>query len=358
MAQQPELSRLSLPKNQAMIQNHRIQLERLVLEIYLWANAHTINAENQVADLQTPKLEKIERYNAKQLSEAYLHSNSDLVSTRKTHNVDTNKLVITKTEIEKLVRNTMASTQSAPSDKLKHPSFDTLECLNNTAGLSIIQTLIDTITKRVVNKFSSLLSKKSNKKELKNYEDDSDEDLADHMNKTEHTSHKCFRKKKNRSKKKDNVNKVTLDSGSDINNSSSSNFGSDSKIGSDAMNSSSESESDYSINIHVSKAKKTKPVLDIPKSEKEEIINNPMEIDFVQKKDPAMDMVTTNCKIKQLVILMATVDPGANFPIITKDIAKCLKLIIDTKEKHDLSEIATAPIEFIGIVYNAPVTFT
>ncbi|CAG8673865.1 3547_t:CDS:2 [Ambispora leptoticha] len=89
MAQQPESPRLSLPENQATIQNHRIQrevdnirryfqspttitptlndivnylnifsdagnrLERLVLEIYPRANARAINAENRVADLQT-----------------------------------------------------------------------------------------------------------------------------------------------------------------------------------------------------------------------------------------------------------------------------------------------------------------
>jgi len=100
------------------------------------------------------------------------------------------------------------------------------------------------------------------------------------------------------------------------------------------------------------------PVPDIPESEEEEIINDPMEIDFVQKKDPATDVVTTKCKIKRLVIPAATVDPGANFPIITEDIVKRLKLIIDIKEKHDLSGIATSPIESIGIVRNVPVTFT
>ena len=86
---QPGSPRLSLPENQATIQNHRIQrevdnirryfqspttitptlndivnylnifsdagnrLERLVLEIYPRANARAINAENRVADLQT-----------------------------------------------------------------------------------------------------------------------------------------------------------------------------------------------------------------------------------------------------------------------------------------------------------------
>ncbi|CAG8749232.1 28995_t:CDS:2, partial [Racocetra persica] len=77
----------------------------------------------------------------------YLYSNSDLISTRKTYNVDTNKLVITKTEIEELVRNTIASTQSLPGDKLKHPSQIEPERLNDMAGPSTIQIVIDTITK-------------------------------------------------------------------------------------------------------------------------------------------------------------------------------------------------------------------
>ena len=89
MTQQPGSPRLSLPENQATIQNNRIQreinnirryfqspittaptlngivdylntisdagnvFERLVLEIYPRANTRAINAENRVADLQT-----------------------------------------------------------------------------------------------------------------------------------------------------------------------------------------------------------------------------------------------------------------------------------------------------------------
>ncbi|CAG8621581.1 6152_t:CDS:2, partial [Paraglomus brasilianum] len=47
----------------------------------------------------------------------------------------------------------------------------------------------------------------------------------------------------------------------------------------------------------------------------EETLDDPMEMDLVQKKEPATDVVTTKCKIKKLVIPAATVDPGANFPI-------------------------------------------
>ncbi|CAG8606998.1 10431_t:CDS:2, partial [Paraglomus brasilianum] len=57
-------------------------------------------------------------------------------------------------------------------------------------------------------------------------------------------------------------------------------------------------------------------------SENEETINEPMEIDFIQKKEPATD-----------------------------DIAERLKLNIDTREKHDLRGIATVPTESLGIVH-------
>ncbi|GBB91230.1 hypothetical protein RclHR1_01840027 [Rhizophagus clarus] len=42
---------------------------------------------------------------------------------------------------------------------------------------------------------------------------------------------------------------------------------------------------------------------------------------------------------------------------MSEDIAKRLKLEIDTKEKHDLRGIATSPIESLGIVRNVPVNF-
>ncbi|RIB01990.1 hypothetical protein C2G38_2229121 [Gigaspora rosea] len=90
----------------------------------------------------------------------------------------------------------------------------------------------------------------------------------------------------------------------------------------------------------------------------EETLNDPIEIDFVQKKELATNVVTTKCKIKRLVIPAAIVDPGANFPIMTEDIAKRLKLVIDTKIKHDLSGIATASTEYIGIICNVPINFT
>lgn len=100
------------------------------------------------------------------------------------------------------------------------------------------------------------------------------------------------------------------------------------------------------------------PVPEIPESEGEEdIIDDPMEIDFVRKKEPATDVVTARCKIKRLTIPGAGLDSCANIPVMTDDIAKRAKLTIDTKEKHDLSGVATTPTESIGVVRNVPVTF-
>ena len=110
----------------------------------------------------------------------------------------------------------------------------------------------------------------------------------------------------------------------------------------------------------IQQVKKYEPVLAQHQAEKDsddEFIDGPMEIDFVQRKEPATDVVTVRCKIKRLVIPAGTVDPGANFAIMSEDIAKRLKLEIDTKEKYDLRGIATTPTESLGIVRNVPVNF-
>src|SRR5436189_4881541 len=51
-----------------------------------------------------------------------------------------------------------------------------------------------------------------------------------------------------------------------------------------------------------------------------------------------------------------TLDSGAEPPIITKNIVDRTKDKIDKSEKHDLSGVATVPIESIGIVRNLPIT--
>ena len=100
----------------------------------------------------------------------------------------------------------------------------------------------------------------------------------------------------------------------------------------------------------IQQAKKYEPVLaqhqaERDSDEEDEILNEPMEIDFVQKKYPATDVVTTKCKIKRLVIPGAVVDPGANFAIMTDDIA------------NDLKGVATVPIESLGMTRDVPIYF-
>src|SRR6185437_3723449 len=106
----------------------------------------------------------------------------------------------------------------------------------------------------------------------------------------------------------------------------------------------------------IQQVKKCVPVL-AQDSDEEDILDGPMEINFIRKKEPATDVVTVKCKIKRLVIPAGIVDPGANFPIMSEDISKRSKLVIDTKEKHDLRSIATTPTESLGIVRNVPVNF-
>ncbi|GES94725.1 hypothetical protein GLOIN_2v1886689 [Rhizophagus clarus] len=53
-----------------------------------------------------------------------------------------------------------------------------------------------------------------------------------------------------------------------------------------------------------------------------------------------------------------TLDSGAESPIITKNIVVHVNAKIDESEKHDLSGVATVPIESIGIVQNLPITLT
>jgi len=57
-------------------------------------------------------------------------------------------------------------------------------------------------------------------------------------------------------------------------------------------------------------------------SENNKFIDDPIEIDFVQKKKFITNVVITKCKIKYLIILKITVNFNANFTIISKNIVK------------------------------------
>ena len=49
-------------------------------------------------------------------------------------------------------------------------------------------------------------------------------------------------------------------------------------------------------------------------------------------------------------------DSCAELPIVIPDIVKCVGYGIDKSIKHDLSGIATVPVESIGVVHNLPIT--
>ena len=82
---------------------------------------------------------------------------------------------------------------------------------------------------------------------------------------------------------------------------------------------------------------------------KKESLDDPMEIDFVKKKKLKTSVATVKCKItKRLKILAMTLDSRAEPPIITKNIVERMEAKIDKFEIHDLSDIATDPVESIG----------
>ena len=89
---------------------------------------------------------------------------------------------------------------------------------------------------------------------------------------------------------------------------------------------------------------------------KEESLDDPIKIYFVQKKELKTSVATVKCKIKRLKIPAMTFDSGAEPPIITKNIVDCIKAKIDKSEKYDLSGVATILIESMGIIRNLPIT--
>ena len=100
------------------------------------------------------------------------------------------------------------------------------------------------------------------------------------------------------------------------------------------------------------------PVPEIPGSdEEEESLDDPMEIDFVRRKEPATSLATIPCKIKHLKIPALVLDSGAEPPITSEDIVKRVNWPIDKSEKYDLSGVVTVPTEFISIACNLPITF-
>src|SRR6266480_6286123 len=90
--------------------------------------------------------------------------------------------------------------------------------------------------------------------------------------------------------------------------------------------------------------------------DEEEILVGPMEIDFVKKKEPTTSIASIKCKIKHFKIPAMALDSCAKLPIVTPDIVECVGYGIDKSIKHDLSGIATLPIESVGVVHDLPIS--
>ena len=197
--------------------------------------------------------------------------------------VETNKSGMTKTEIESLIKNTIASSepqqpqQVASSQFQPHPAGPYKNLRDENIG-----RFISWITGETP-EFTPVPNPELPPKPKKKVEIDSDEELAgltkrqlslhvakavkkavktqqrcSNCNRTGHNSRKCTRKKKKKNKsKKAKVNLATIDAGSDSDSdSNTSNDSSDDSSDSDTGSSvSSDSEGDITVNIAKSKKK-------------------------------------------------------------------------------------------------------
>jgi len=100
----------------------------------------------------------------------------------------------------------------------------------------------------------------------------------------------------------------------------------------------------------------SKDLISDESSQEEESLDNLMEIDFVQKKELKMSVVTVKCKIKRLKISAMILNSEAEPSIIIKNIIDHIRAKINKSEKHDLSDVITIPIESISIIHNLPIT--
>ncbi|CAJ0745870.1 434_t:CDS:2, partial [Entrophospora sp. SA101] len=297
---------------------------------------------------------------------------------------------------------------------------DATDRLSALAGPSYLQTFMDTISKGGMSELSINKAIAKGIEAGVNAVIKSSKHRCSNCNRTGHNSRKCTRKKrsKSRSKKRGSVNKVAVDSGSDTN--SSNNDSSDNNSDSGDSSSEVESDHSFDVHVSKSKKNKLKeslqsnksgnkstvidkslqrvildmldgiapidwieklkakienpsdilpsikksnftdyrePVPAIPDSEEEETLDDPMEIDFVIKKEPTTTIATIPCKIKRLKIPAMTLDSAAQPAIVTDDIVKRVGGKIDKSEIYDLSGIATVPTESIGVIRNLPITF-
>ncbi|GBB91433.1 hypothetical protein RclHR1_18720004 [Rhizophagus clarus] len=101
--------------------------------------------------------------------------------------------------------------------------------------------------------------------------------------------------------------------------------------------------------------KKCEPKPILAQGSDDESIDNPMKIDFIQKKEPFTSIATIKYKIRYLRIPAMVLDSGSEITIITEDIILRIRANVDKSIKYDLSGIATIPVESIGIKYKCAI---
>ncbi|GBB85734.1 hypothetical protein RclHR1_01220030 [Rhizophagus clarus] len=322
--------------------------------------------------------------------------------------VDTNRSGggMTKNEIEDLIKTTMASSQPQQNNSKKLANkrgedliirrflSELLRGRGNSApsddyNYDPIDDITDSMASMILNSATINAIKSAVRSAVKK---------CTKCSRFGHTSRKCSVKKKRKSKKskKSKVNlAIELDSDSD----SSSNDTSSSDNSDFDTSSSDSSDSNNDLNVHIAKSKKNElklifpshffqdssliaPKQIVPIQEKivscfsasdqndvststkdsdessleKESLDDPMEIYFVQKKEPETSVATVKCKIKRLKIPAMTLDSRAEPPIITENIVERIRVKIDKYEIHDLEGISTILVESIGVVRNLPIT--
>ena len=86
----------------------------------------------------------------------------------------------------------------------------------------------------------------------------------------------------------------------------------------------------------------------------EESLDDPMEIYFVQKKEPKTSVTTVKCKIKRLKIPAMTVDSGAEPPIIAENIVERVGLKSINLKHMILAVLLLFQLNLLGLFANYP----
>ncbi|CAG8468446.1 2011_t:CDS:2 [Cetraspora pellucida] len=84
-------------------------------------------------------------------------------------------------------------------------------------------------------------------------------------------------------------------------------------------------------------------------------LDEPMDINLVHH--PANDLTTAECRINNILIPKAVLDGGAQCTMISKKLARSLRLKIDTTNSPSLEGVATDASSY-GSYYNIPIIFT